>query len=247
MKIRINLVVALILAGFVMTFSHSISAQKPIQVQPIELYKFIVNNNNSTVSVFLTPSYNEGISKGYTYQKVVGYVFVAPQGLVPAPGSGLNPVHRWKVLQNGRTYYYYTQTFSSQGAGYTYAGTPFYMFNSALTTATLSSPLPQLTFPLHRVSRCYSQSVGFWYGSVTPFNTNVNPFIYTIEIPPNNNFDCNGFPNGFPNIVGGGIFTVRGTRPGAIIQVSEANPWNDDGAIMSSESAETVSIPFAQP
>ena len=227
MRIKDNVFRAIIAMCFMLSLSQINFSQVTISVQPTQLYRFIIDNN---LSVFMTPSYAEGISKGYVYAGVVGYAFVPPTGATVA-NTGLQPVHRWHVVQRGRIYYYYSQTYSNQGNGYTYEGVKFYMYNPAQDTINIQPPpLPPQILPLHKLMRCYSQSRGFWYGRITPSLGSLNPIIYTSDLPPSSGFDCYGLPNNLTNNAGGGPFTIRGTAPGSLIQVSEANPWSDDGA-----------------
>jgi hypothetical protein len=193
-------------------------AQAQIFVPPVELYRFRVSNTN--LGYMLTPYYSEGVNNGYAYEGPVGFIYIpSVSGAVPV-NSGLLPVHKWRVVQNGRVYFRYSMAYTSQGSGYTYQGILGYMYAPSLNSVTLQTPLGTDTYSIYKVRSCYSQSYGYYHGKLWPPGIIGVPPYYTFEMPPTSSFDCSAIHG----IVGGGIYTTRGTRPGSQVLVSESSP-----------------------
>ena len=72
----------------------NVKAQNSIYVPPVELYRFRVSNN--TLGYFLTPYYSEGVNKGFTYDGVVGSIYIPSLTFVPASNI-LRPVYEYRV------------------------------------------------------------------------------------------------------------------------------------------------------
>lgn len=74
------------------------------EVNPTQLYRFRIPGGN--LGYILTTEWTEGTRNNFIYQKIMGGVYVPPSGYTPDPASGLVPLYRWNVLQNGRGYTY---------------------------------------------------------------------------------------------------------------------------------------------
>jgi hypothetical protein len=152
-----------------------------IFVQPTPLYRFQVSYWDG--GHLLTANYQEGPANGYTfdpfnYPTVDGLgIYVPPPGYTADPSSGLVPLHRWTVIQNGwRTYFYYSTYYSNLGGDYHYNGIAGWVFTPGRTS--LFNPAFTQPLPLHQLSVWYSQDLGFWNGYGTyPGNP--------VEPPPN--------------------------------------------------------------
>jgi hypothetical protein len=95
--------------------------QQPVQVAPQELYRFRISNTNLGYS--LSALYQESIRDGLTYDGVVGGIYRPPAGYTPDPASGLVPLHRWTVVENGwRVYTHHSIYYTTQPSNYTYNG-----------------------------------------------------------------------------------------------------------------------------
>jgi hypothetical protein len=136
----------------------------PVIVQPTRVYRFEVSYWDG--GHLLTGIYSEGPANNYTFEPIAisipsgGYVgmYVPPAGYTPDPSSGLVPLHRWTVIQNGwRTYYYYSVYYSNPGSDYHYNGIAGWVFPPQTTQSRFGQPL-------HQLSVFYSQDLGFWNG-----------------------------------------------------------------------------------
>lgn len=213
---------SLILCLLVLTFvyeQNSFARQQQLAVKPTHLYKFRIRNDY--LGYLLTPYYSEGLYHGYTYEEVIGSIYVPPPGYVPDPSAGLVPLHQWTVIQNGRAYTAYDHIYSTHGGNYHYDGIRGYIYHPGLTsiTSTFDPNNPQEVY-LSKFTRRYSQTYGFWYGHAVPFRTDVNPILYSFSQPPTSSFDSVA-------IIGGYFPTVCGTSPSlpSSSQVPESAPW----------------------
>src|SRR3954451_11928489 len=136
----------------------------PVIVQPTRVYRFEVSYWDG--GHLLTGIYSEGPANNYTFEPAsisvqgFGYLgmYVPPPGYTPDPSSGLIPLHRWTVIQDGwRTYYYYSVYYSNPGSDYHYNGIAGWVFPPQTTQSRFGLPLTQL-------SVFYSQDLGFWNG-----------------------------------------------------------------------------------
>jgi hypothetical protein len=73
----------------------------------------------------------------------------------PVAGQGLQPLYRWRVVQDGRTYYHITPFLGTNGEGYTLDGIIGYTFNLFDTTR-----------PGFELKAWYSQRYGYWYALI---------------------------------------------------------------------------------
>ena len=194
---------------FLLTASPSASGQGQfVPVIPTRLYRFQVSATDG--GFLLTGYYLEGTDNDYEWDPgaihIPGDGFVGiyfpPAGYLPDPSSGLVPLHRWTVIQNGwRTHYYYSTYYTEQPADRYYNGIAGYVFPPGQTQYQ--------GIPLHQLSVFYSADYGFWngYGAYelggfveAPPQTppNKSPFIYqgVIAALPQSIWD-NQFPPPF--------------------------------------------------
>lgn len=197
-----------------------VKAQNSQFVPPVELYRFRVSNN--TLGYFLTPYYSEGVNLGFAYDGVVGSIYVPSLTFVPSSNI-LKPIYYYRVNQGNRIYYVYTVATAAQGSpGYLYLGIRGYMYDQAFNQITTQSPVGQITFTPYKLKSCYSQSLGFWYGRLTPIGSNG---VYSLENPPAS-YNCGAEHQ----IVGGFALTPFGTGPDAQQPISENFNWENYGS-----------------
>lgn len=128
--------VALALSGVLTT----LQAQTTTFVSPVPFYRFRVSNTN--LGFLYTASFQEGVNAGFTphgangsSSGVIGFIVVPPtQDSTPVAGQGLQALHRWRVIESGRAYWYLSPFFSTHGSNYTYEGIAGYTFNLNDTT-----------------------------------------------------------------------------------------------------------------
>jgi len=139
----------------------------PISVRPTALYRFEVSYWDG--GHLLTGFYQEGPANGYSFDpfNYPGFdglgIYVAPSGYTPDPSSGLVPLHRWTVIQNGwRTHYYYSTYYSQQPSDRYYNGIAGWVFPPG--QAAFNRPEFLQPLALHQLSVWYSQDLGFWNG-----------------------------------------------------------------------------------
>lgn len=195
-------------------------AQTQQYVFPVELYRFA--KPGAEGGYLLTPYYSEGVAANWLFQGTAGFIYV-PQlsGFpnIPSPtpvNPGLLPVHRWQVIESGRPYFFYSLVFRETGPGYTYQGIIGYMYSGSQDFATVPG---SGQFPLYKVKSCFSSTQGYFHAKLWPVNPSSNPLIYQLESPPNSTFNCG--PE--HELIGGGIFTGRGTNPNAPVPVPETS------------------------
>ena len=137
--------------GLALFLVLSVSAfAQEIVVQAVPFHRFRVSN--ATLGLYLTPDFNGGVVLNYAYQPFVGQADIVPlvSGYRPRADQQLQPVHVWRVNQNGRIYYYYSIYVFPHGSDYTYLGINGYA-------------LPKFDprgIPFHY---WYSQSFGYYY------------------------------------------------------------------------------------
>ena len=135
----------------------TLPAQTTTFVSPVPFYRFRVSDTN--LGYLYTASFQEGINAGFTPDGVlhnangiIGYVVVPPtQDSTPAAGQGLVPLHRLRVIESGRAYWYLTTSLGTYGSNYTYEGIAGYALN-------LSDPRSGFTLTAY-----YSQRYGYWF------------------------------------------------------------------------------------
>jgi hypothetical protein len=156
-RILIGLLCCLALLAFT-DASLPLQAQTTYQVSPVPFYRFRVSNTN--LGFLYTASFQEGANAGFTpdgvlhnSNGVIGYIVVPPvANATPVNGQGLQPLHRWRVIESGRAYWYLSPFYSTLGGNYTYEGIAGYTFN------LYDNNHPGFTF-----TAFYSQSYGYWF------------------------------------------------------------------------------------
>lgn len=139
-----------------------------IEVVPTPLYRFEVSYWDG--GHLLTGYYQEGPANGYSYDPIpypsvdgLG-IYVPPPGYVPGANSGLVPLHRWTVIQDGwRTHYYYSTYYTEQPSDRYYNGIAGYVYPPGTESIFVPGTI-QGVFPLHQLSVFYSSDLGFWNG-----------------------------------------------------------------------------------
>jgi hypothetical protein len=139
-----------------------------VSVAPTALYRFEVSYWDG--GHLLTGIYQEGPANGYSFDPInypsfdgLG-IYVPPPGYTPDPSSGLVPLHRWTVIQNGwRTHYYYSTYYTQQPPDRFYNGIAGWVFPPG-TTYFFNPAFVQQYFALHQLSVFYSTDLGFWNG-----------------------------------------------------------------------------------
>jgi hypothetical protein len=108
LSLRIAACLFTLMVGILLFSPQAANAQEsPRVVVPTPLYRFIVPTAN--YGYFLTPNFDEGVSRGYYFNSTVGGIVIPPgAGWTPAPGQGLVPMHRWRVRHRAGTNYYYS-------------------------------------------------------------------------------------------------------------------------------------------
>lgn len=156
-RIMVSLLACLALLSFSDT-ARPLQAQTTSVVSPVPFYRFRVSNSN--LGYLYTASFQEGMNAGYTPDGVlhnsngiIGYIVVPPTAnSTPVSGQGLQPLHRWRVVENGRTYFYLNPGYGTNGGNYTYEGIAGYTFN-----------LNDNTHPGFTFTAYYSQRYGYWF------------------------------------------------------------------------------------
>jgi hypothetical protein len=155
---------------------------QPVTVRPTEIYRFMVSFSDG--GFLLTGNFQEGVNSGYLSEALAMRmnrgnfismgIYVPPNGYTPDPSSGLVPLHRWLVIQDGwRNYYYYSTVLSFHGSDYHYQGIQGYVFPAGTTHFR--------GHELTKMSSWYSQDHGYWNGTGIP-GADAGFFI---ELPPN--------------------------------------------------------------
>jgi len=152
----------LMLLGLAMT--QRASAQDC--VVPTTLYRFVVSpiisesGHAGDGGYLLTGYYPEGPANNYERDPSVnlGIYFHPNSSSVPDPASGLVPLYRWTVIQDGwRTHYYYSTYYTDQPPDRYFNGIAGYVFPPWQTTY---GPFGNL----YALRIWYSSDYGFWYG-----------------------------------------------------------------------------------
>jgi hypothetical protein len=94
-----------------------------------------------------------------------GIVPPQPPSYTPAPGNPLIPIYQWRVVQSGRTYYYYSGPSFGGGSGYHYEGQLGWVLPPNFQTTQTPSGQFLKGVPINYY---YSQRYGYWYTSLRP-------------------------------------------------------------------------------
>lgn len=190
-KLSARFFILIAMLTFLCLASPQASGQS-IEVVPTPLYRFEVSESDG--GHLLTGYYQEGPANGYsydpiTYPNVDGLgIYMPPSGYVPVENSGLVPLHRWTVIQNGwRTHYYYSTYYTEQPSDRYYNGIAGYVYPPG-TQNIFVFGTSQGFFPLHQLSVFYSQDLGFWNG----YGGFVFPGNQYFESPPDSSYGYQG-------------------------------------------------------
>lgn len=154
----------------------AVKAQSPTTPIPVTLYRWRVSNTN--LGYMLHQSLSAGQNLGYTSEGSVfqtfqpgalmaGIIPPQPPGYTPAPGNPLIPIYQWRVVQGGRTYYYYSGPSFGGGPGYYFEGLLGWVLpaNYQQGSATDINGRPIHGAPINYY---YSTSKGYWYTTFRP-------------------------------------------------------------------------------
>jgi hypothetical protein len=181
----------LLLSGFALP-RPAVGQQQPVWVFPQELYRFLISPNDLGYS--LSALYQESIRDGFYYDGIVGSIYRPPAGYTPDPASGLVPLHRWIIVEDGwRVYTHHTTYPLTPPRNYTYGGILGYVFPPTTTSHTFESGV---TASLTQMSMWYSQDYGV-------FNGRGAPGYGSYELPPHRSFVYQGVIAAMPAPVGG--------------------------------------------
>lgn len=156
-----------LLLGSVELTSPSTAVAQPVDIEPITFHRFRVSNHNR--GYLLTHNYNEGAYAGFVYDPWPSPAFTSDYvEIVPSPGPGYTlqpgqyvmPLHRWRVTESGRTYYYYSLWYSQHGSNYFYDGIAGYAFPPSYNGEN--------GMHFHELYIYYSQRYGYWYSLHRP-------------------------------------------------------------------------------
>jgi hypothetical protein len=148
----------------------------PISAAPLStLYRWRVSNSNLGYMLHqsLAAGQNLGyVNEGSVYQPFfpnsqrTGIIYPMPPGYTPAPGNPLIPIYQWRVVQSGRTYYYYSGPGFGGGPGYYYEG----QLGWVLPPNYQGGVIDQNGRPVRGipVNYYYSTRYGYWYTSQRP-------------------------------------------------------------------------------
>lgn len=180
--------------------AETLLAQTTTFVSPTPLYRFRVSNTN--LGYLYTTSFAEGVNAGYTpdgaqhnANGILGFIVVPPtQDSTPVAGQGLQTLHRWRVVQGNRLYWYVTPFPSTHGSGYTYEGIMGYTFS-------LNDPRVGFT-----LTAWYSQDFGYFFGingekppdaspELSPFLPPPEPCEFTHINPATGLYYCSSYSN----------------------------------------------------
>lgn len=175
---RRALCLALTLAALLIGLSPlpAVKAQSGTLAAPTSiLYRWRVSNTN--YGYMLHQSLAAGQNLGYYNEGSVfqtffpssdraGIIPPQPPGYVPAPGNPLIPIYQWRVVQNGRTYYYYSGPGFGGGPGYYYEGQLGWVLPPNFQGGVRDqNGLPVRGTPINYY---YSTRYGYWYTSFRP-------------------------------------------------------------------------------
>jgi hypothetical protein len=83
----------------------------------------------------------------------------------PAAGQHLVPLYQWRVVQSGRTYYYYSTTYLNLGGGYYFEGLVGYVLPANFQTVIMPNGQRLQAVP---VNYYYSTRYGYFYTTERP-------------------------------------------------------------------------------
>jgi hypothetical protein len=161
-----------LLALAMWTLSAADAGAQTAAAPTVELHRFFVSG--SVLGVYLTGIPSNGIALGYFDGPLIGaslpvrIVLPPPSGFRFAGNPGLVPIHQWRVVEGGRTYYWYSPFFSTTlGNNYHYEGYIGYAypFNAPDRVTIIPGVFSVATTPMQYY---YSQSKGYYYEANLP-------------------------------------------------------------------------------
>ncbi len=149
---------------------------------PATLYRWRVSSSN--YGYMLHQSLAAGQNLGYANEGSVydnpfipwqtGIIPPQPPGYTPAPGNPLIPIYQWRVVQSGRTYYYYSGPNFGGGPGYYYEGQLGWVLPANYQQGSATGQNGQPIYGVN-VNYYYSTSKGYWYTNRRPENGGAAP------------------------------------------------------------------------
>ncbi len=149
---------------------------------PATLYRWRVSGPN--YGYMLHQSLSAGQNLGYVNEGSVydnpfipwqtGIIPPQPPGYTPAPGNPLIPIYQWRVVQSGRTYYYYSGPNFGGGPGYYYEGQLGWVLPANYQQGSATAQNGQPIYGVN-VNYYYSTSKGYWYTNRRPENGGAAP------------------------------------------------------------------------
>jgi hypothetical protein len=145
-----------------------------VTATPTTLYRFAVHTSEP-YGYMLHPFLSAGQNLGYTSEgsvfksltsstQVAGIVLPQGTGNTPAAGNPLIPIYQWRVVQSGRTYYYYSGPSFQGGPGYYFEGQLGWVLPANFQGATINGQFIRGV----PVNYYYSQKYGYWYTTQRP-------------------------------------------------------------------------------
>lgn len=172
-----SVTLALLLAIAGVSIPSSVHAQSgQLTAQPSTLFNFRVSSSN--LGWMLTGISQRGFALNYTNfgslfpsgqignrNVSAGIVLPPASNYTPAAGQHLVPLYQWRVVQSGRTYYYYSTTYLNLGGGYYFEGLVGYVLPANFQTVVMSNGRRLQGAP---VNYYYSTRYGYWYSTERP-------------------------------------------------------------------------------
>lgn len=172
-----SVTLALLLAIAGASIPSSVYAQSgQLTAQPSTLFNFRVSS--SKLGFMLTGIAQRGNNLGYANfgslfpndqiagrSISAGIVLPPASNYTPAAGQYLVPLYQWRVVQSGRTYYYYSTTYQNLGGGYYFEGLVGYVLPANFQTVIMPNGQRLQGAP---VNYYYSTKYGYWYSTERP-------------------------------------------------------------------------------
>jgi hypothetical protein len=172
-----SVTLALLIALAGVSRPPSVNAQSgQLSAQPSTLFNFRVSSSN--LGWMLTGIAQRGQNLNYTNfgslfpndqiagrSISAGIVLPPAANYTPAAGQNLVPLYQWRVVQSGRTYYYYSTTYLNLGGGYYFEGLVGYVLPANFQTIVYPNGQRLQGAP---VNYYYSTRYGYWYSTERP-------------------------------------------------------------------------------
>ena len=154
----------------------AVKAQSVTSSIPITLYRWRVSDSNKGYMLHqsLAAGQNLGyFNEGSLFQTFfpssvrAGIIPPQPPGYTPAPGNPLIPIYQWRVVQGGRTYYYYSGPSFNGGPGYYFEGQLGWVLPANYQNGSALDQNGRQIIGA-QVGYYYSTSKGYWYTTLEP-------------------------------------------------------------------------------